>query len=123
MGRLNIPSQPSELLPGVGGPHSTPPRQVHNPANHIRKARHRAAIRDLVDIMVLIAVDIFFLSWPAARIPYLTRDGSLVVLLFLHVVVVVSWLRTRWYSRWRAERIAGTWDDSERRRFAAKQRR
>lgn len=117
MGRRNAPRRRAEILPGVGGPETTPPRRVFNPEANIREARHRAAVRDLVDIAVLVVVDIIFLSWPAARIPYLTRDGSLWVLLGLHLLVVASWFRTRLYSRWRAGRISVTWDESERRRF------
>lgn len=122
MGRRKTSPHPAELLPGVGGPESAPPRRVFNPAENIREARRRAAVRELIDIAVLVVVDVIFLSWSAARIPYLTRDGSLWVLLGLHLLVVASWFRTRLYSRWRAGRIAGTWDDSERRRFGSKRR-
>lgn len=117
MGRTTSPSRHRDRLPGVGGPDDTLPRTIYNPAADIEQARRRAAIRDLIDIGVLIAVDVFFLSWPAARIPFLTRDHSLWVLVLLHVLVVASWLRTRWYARWRARRVASTWSEAERRQF------
>ena len=111
-----------DRLPGVSGPEETGPHPVYNPSKDIHAARKRAAVRDLIDLAALIAVDIFFLSWPSARIPFLSRDGSLWVLLLLHLLVVASWVRTRLYLPWRARRIAGTWSEKERRQFQDRRR-
>lgn len=111
-----------DRLPGVSGPDETGPHRVYNPAADIEAARRRAAVRNLIDIAVLILVDVLFLAWPSARIPFMTRDASLWVLLALHLVVVASWLRTRFYLAWRARKISGTWSETERRQFEDRRR-
>jgi hypothetical protein len=117
MGRITSVPVRRSRLPGVGGPERAGPRHVHSPARDFAAARRRAAVRDLIDIGVLLAVDVLFLWWDSARMPFMTRDTSLWVLLFLHVLVIAGWLRTRFYTPWRARRIARTWSDSERERF------
>jgi hypothetical protein len=112
-----VSSRDPALIPGVRGREAVPPKPVFNANVQIEAARKRAAIRDAIDIAVLVAVDIFYLSWPAARIPFLSRDTTMWVLVALHALVVLSWFRSRLYTKWRASRISSTWSDGERRQF------
>jgi hypothetical protein len=112
-----VSSRDPALLPGVRGREVVPPKPVFNANQQIEAARKRAAIRDGIDIAVLLIVDIFYLSWPAARIPFLSRDTTMWVLVALHALVVLSWFRSRLYAKWRASRISSTWSDGERQQF------
>ncbi len=117
-----VSSRDPALIPGVQGRDVVPPRPVFNANQQIEAARKRAAIRDGIDIAVLVAVDIFYLAWPAARIPFLSRDTTMWVLVTLHALVVLSWFRSRLYAKWRASRISSTWSDREREQFQSRGR-
>jgi len=105
-----------QLLPGVSGPQSSVPRAVHDAALAIRAARTRATIRDALDTFLLVAVDAFFLFWPPAHIPLMSRDVSLGVLLLMHVFFVWFWFKSRIAPLWKARKISRTWSAEERRR-------
>lgn len=72
---------------------------------------------DLVDLMILIVINLFFMQWEQARIPLLTRDLSLAILLGTNAVYVVGWFRNRVLPVWRARRIASSWQPDEKERF------
>src|SRR5688572_23990804 len=52
-----------DLLPGVTS-RSCPPRVVIDAHAAIRKARHRAMLRDAMQVILLVAVDYLFVHWP-----------------------------------------------------------
>ena len=105
-----------DLLPGVDGPGLRGVR-----AEEIRKdlksARTRAAVEDLLDCGVLIVVNLTFLLWPNAQIPFLGRDVTLLVLLAVNAFTVVNYVRTRLYPGWKAARIARSWSADEKKRI------
>ena len=103
------------LLPGVRDA-ETPPAVVIDSRRVIVRARRRAAVRDVLDLVLLLCVDGLFLGWPRAHVPMLGRHDSLLALLALNAsLVVLLWL-VRAFPRWRARRIAATWCASERAR-------
>ena len=104
------------LLPGVRDA-GTPPAVVIDSRAVIVRARRRAAVRDVLDLVLLLCVDGLFLRWPRAHVPMLGREDSLLALMALNFsLIAVLWL-ARAMPRWRARRVAATWSPSERRRF------
>jgi hypothetical protein len=105
------------LLPGVTGPDQVPPSRGVNARASIAAARRRCLLRDAADLAILLLIDALFFLWPAAKLPFVSRDGTLLVLLALHLLLAAVWFGTRWYPAWKAERIAASWSEEERRRF------
>lgn len=112
-------ARPEDLLPGVDGPGLRGFR-----AEEIRQerqsARNRAAREDLLDCAVLIVVNLTFLLWPNAQIPFLGRDATLLVLLAVNTFTIVTYVRTRLYPGWKAARIARSWSADEKKRNQAR---
>ncbi|MGA7614924.1 MAG: hypothetical protein WBX15_07060 [Thermoanaerobaculia bacterium] len=109
-------SENVRLLPGAGGPASVPRRAaLRGTEVEIHTARRRAAISDVVDAALLGALDLLFISWPAAHVPWMSRDHSVAILIFVHMVIFAHCLFARWYPRWNAMRIATTWSHQEQR--------
>lgn len=104
------------LLPGVTSS-AVPPIAVCDPRIEIARARRRAIIRDVLAIVLLVAVDILFVRWPYAHVPMLSREGSLALLRLLNMGLVAHLWLARALPRWTARRIASTWCRSEQRRF------
>ena len=105
-----------ELLPGVADD-SCPPRVVCDARTAIRRARRRALLRDVLQIVLILAVDYLFVHWPESRLPFLDRDSSFAFLRMANGAVIADlWLR-RAMPKWSAKRIAGTWCRTERERF------
>jgi len=103
------------LLPGVRDA-GTPPAVVIDSRAVIVRARRRAAVRDVLDLVLLFCVDGLFLGWPRAHVPMLDRTDSLAALLLLNAAMVAFVWLTRAFPRWRARRVAATWCAAERTR-------
>jgi hypothetical protein len=104
------------LLPGVSDA-GAPPPVVIDSRRVVAKARRRAIVRDVIDLLLLVSVDGLFLRWPQAHVPFLDRHDSLLVLLGLNAMLIgYVWL-ARAIPRWKARRMAGTWCLAERARF------
>ena len=80
-------------------------------------ARRHAAYEELLDLAVLIVVNLVFLLWERAQLPFLGRDVTLVVLVCANALAVGGYLRTRIAPRVQARRMAATWSPDERARF------
>jgi len=104
------------LLPGVSDAEAPPPVVTDSRAV-VSKARLRAIIRDVIDLLLLVCVDGLFLRWPQAHVPLLDRHDSLLVLLALNAILLgYVWL-ARALPRWTARRMATTWCLAERTKF------
>ena len=104
------------LLPGVSGAGAPPPVVIDSRAV-VTRARRRAVVRDVIDLLLLVCVDGLFLRWPHAHVPLLDRHDSLLVLLGLNAMLLgYVWL-VRAIPRWTARRVAATWCLAERARF------
>jgi hypothetical protein len=103
------------LLPGVRDA-GTPPAVVLDSRAVIARARRRAAVRDVLDLVLLLCVDGLFLGWPRTHVPLLGRDDSLLALLVLNAATIAFVWLTRALPRWRARRVATTWCAAERSR-------
>ncbi|HEU5162526.1 MAG TPA: hypothetical protein VFV54_05235 [Thermoanaerobaculia bacterium] len=108
----------SNLIPGVEGPrHSAVnARQLEIER---QRARRRESVEELLDCAVLIVVNLVFLLWSEAKVPFLDRDTTMIVLLLANLFTIGSYVRSRVLPRWKARRIAATWSAAERERFAA----
>jgi hypothetical protein len=104
------------LLPGVSDAGAPPPIIIDSRVV-VARARRRAIIRDVIDLLLLLGVDGLFLRWPMAHVPFLDRHDSLLVLLGLHAVMAVYIWLVRALPRWTARRVAATWSLPERARF------
>jgi hypothetical protein len=109
----------SDLIPGVEGPRVPRVDARQLAAEHAR-ARRRAAVEDLLDCAVLIVVNLVFLLWSEAKVPFLDRDATLILLLLANLLTVAGYARARILPLWKARRIAATWSAAERARFSAR---
>ena len=110
------------ILPGVSD-RTIPPRVVFHSRGVIARARRRAAMRDVIDLVLLGFVDALFVQWPGAHVPSLDRDASLLLLAAVNLAVLSTVWLTRAVPRWRARRVATTWCPAERRRLLNSQTR
>jgi hypothetical protein len=104
------------LLPGTS-PEVLPPSVVFTSAPVIRRARRMALARDILDILLLLAVDYFFVSWPYARLPLMNRYDSLELLVVVNAIFAGYLWIARAFPRWRARRVAGSWSPREQERL------
>jgi hypothetical protein len=104
------------LLPGVADD-AVPPRVVFRSRTIIARARRRAALRDVVDLLLLASVDGLFLRWPQAHVPALDRDNSLLLLAAMNLAMLATVWLARSLPRWSARRVAATWSSVERSRL------
>ncbi|HEV2721198.1 MAG TPA: hypothetical protein VG323_14340 [Thermoanaerobaculia bacterium] len=104
------------LLPGVRDA-GTPPAVVIDSRAVVARARRRAAVRDVLDLVLLLCVDGLFLGWPRAHVPLLDRHDSLLALLALNSAMITYLWLSRAFPRWRARRVAATWCPAERARY------
>jgi hypothetical protein len=104
------------LLPGVSDAGAPPPVVIDSRVV-VARARRRAIVRDVIDLLLLVCVDGLFLRWPLAHVPFLDRHDSLLVLLGLHAVLAGYMGLARLMPRWTARRVAATWSLPERARF------
>lgn len=104
------------LLPGVTRT-QVPPAVVFDSRDAIRRARRRRVLRDVIDIVLLVAVDALFVRWPSTHVPFLDRQDSLFLLAALNVAVLGYLWLARVLPAWSARRVAATWSAAERTRF------
>ena len=83
----------------------------------IRRARRRALARDILDILLLLAVDYLFVHWPYARLPLMNRHDSLELLVAVNALFAGYLWIARAFPRWRARRVAGSWTPREQERL------
>jgi hypothetical protein len=106
-----------ELLPGVSDA-ECPPVAVIDSRIAVHRARRKAALHDLLQLVLIGAVDYLVLAHPAAHIPMFDRHDSMAILGAVNGAMV-GWL---WLARvlpyWKARRIAATWSRAERSRFS-----
>lgn len=110
------PSHSDSLLPGVC--RSEPELHGYSGSSEIKSARVRANFRDIFDLLLLLGVDVFFFNWPWMHVPFLTQSQSVVLITIANVWIVAFCALSRSFPYWRARRIAQTWCDSERKKFA-----
>src|SRR2546428_1989295 len=104
-----------QLLPGVSTAVPAPDIAFHS-RNVIRRARLHAALRDTADLLLLLAVDAFFVRWPRAHVPLFGRSDSVAILLSLNVLLIAYvWLARR-IPQWHARRVSSTWCAADRQR-------
>ena len=101
------------LLPGVNTT-GCPPDVVIESRRVIASARRRAAVRDGFDFLLLACVDGLFLRWPYAHLPLLDRMATVLVLAAANVLLLLWIWSARALPRWRARRVAESWNRSER---------
>jgi hypothetical protein len=82
----------------------------------IARARRRATVRDVLDLVLLLCVDGLFLGWPRAHVPMFGRHDSLIALAMLNTAMIAFLWLGRAMPRWRARRVASTWCATERSR-------
>lgn len=105
-----------DLLPGVITD-SCPPAVVVDSRQTVLEARRRALFRDVSNLVILAAVDYVSLRWPAAHIPLVDREQSMLLVGLLNAAVVTHIVMARVAARLAARRIAATWSLRERSRF------
>jgi len=106
----------ADLLPGVAQA-AVPPRVVTDSRRIVARARRRAAVRDVFDLLLLAGVNAIFVRWPDAHVPFLGRHETMLVLAAMNAVLLLCVLTARTLPRWRARRVAATWNAGERRRI------
>ena len=104
------------ILPGVRDA-GTPPAVIIDSRAVVAKARRRAAVRDVLDLVLLLCVDGLFLGWPRAHVPLFGRHDSLLLLLALNATMIAFVWLARALPRWRARRVAATWSAAEQTRY------
>ncbi len=104
------------LLPGVTSA-GVPPTVVCDARAAIARARRRAILRDALTLTLLLLVNYLFVRWPAAHVPSLDRDVSLLLVQLLNGVLLAHLWLARALPRWSARRIASTWCRNEQERF------
>ena len=105
-----------ELLPGVTTAECPPPIVCDSRAS-IRNARLRATLRDVAQVLLLIAVDYLFIKWPSTHLPGVNRIHSVMIVSAVNGMSLVWLWLARIVPRLMARRIAATWSPVERRRF------
>ncbi|HEX7709229.1 MAG TPA: hypothetical protein VF701_22435 [Thermoanaerobaculia bacterium] len=110
-----MPNQ--ELLPGVVTT-ACPPPVVCDAHRAILAAKRRALTRDVMQLVLVAAVNVLFIYWADARLPMLDRAASLLFLTGVNLLVIAHLWLTRLLPRWSARRIASTWCRTERQRFS-----
>ena len=105
-----------KLLPGISQ-QGCPPVVHCDPRPAITRARRRALFRDILQLLLVAAVDYLLIRWPAAHVPMLSRFDSVALVAMVNVVMIgYVWL-TRAFPKWSARRIASTWCPAERARL------
>lgn len=103
-----------DLLPGVKQQGVPPTPAARDLASVIQKARFKRLVRDVVDVLLLLLVDVLFLAWPGSHVPFLSRQVSGNLLILAHLAVMAHWIITRSAPGLRAKRIAETWSSDEK---------
>ena len=104
------------LLPGVDGD-PVVPTIVADTRRDVIRARRRAALRDMGNILLVVGIDWLFVRFPSMHIPALTRVDSALTLVVINAAVIAYMIIARVLPRMAARRIATTWCLRERARF------
>jgi hypothetical protein len=104
------------LLPGVSDAEAPPPVVIDSRIV-VARARRRAVVRDVVDLLLLVCVDGLFLRVAHAHVPFLDRHDSLLIVVALNTMLIGYLWLARAVPRWTARRVATTWCLAERARF------
>jgi hypothetical protein len=105
-----------QLLPGVANA-GIAPQIVIESRNVIRRARLRATLRDVADLLLLLVVDALFIRWPRAHVPLLDRHDTVLALFSLNVLLIAYVWLSRQVPQWHARRVSSTWCPTERQRI------
>src|SRR5688572_11034469 len=111
--------QQSDLLPGVEGPSDRRRVSASAVRQSLESSRRKAAVEEILDCAVLIVLNLLFILWSRAQLPFVGRDGTMLVLLASNALLVGGYFRSRILPRITARRIAATWSPEERQRFSA----
>jgi hypothetical protein len=111
-----------KLLPGVTVD-GCPPAVLTDSRRVIVRARRRATAYDIAQFILLAGIDFLFVRWPYAQVPFIGRDGSVIIIAALNALLLSHAIVSRSFPRWSARRIATTWCLAERARFFAQSRR
>lgn len=109
----------NRLLPGVKRSRPAPANRAGQFHNEVSQARARANRKDFIDVLLLLLVDLLFVSWERATVPFLSRDVTVSLLLMLHFGFAASVFAHRILPGLRARFLASTWSTPERRRLRA----
>lgn len=107
------------LLPGVKPSRFEPANRAGSFHDEVAQARARANRKDFIDVLLLLLVDLLFVSWERATVPFLTRDVTVSLLLLMHVGFAASVFSNRILPGLMAKRLSTTWSTPERRRVRA----
>ena len=107
----------TELLPGVSPERSRPAVRC-NSRSILTRARRTAIVRECIQAVLIIAIDVLFVVFPNTHVPLMTRGQSMNLLLLFHAVIGAQVLLCRMIPVWRARRIASSWSADERRRLS-----
>lgn len=110
------PMDRQPLLPGVS-PEPCPPVVVIDSRAAVRRAKIRAAVIDGIQVALVGGVDWLVLYFPHTHVPFFDRGHSLAILAGVNVVIIAYLALARTLPRWRAKRVAVTWNAAERERF------
>ena len=104
------------MLPGIAAA-ACAPSVMFDSRRAIARARRRAALRDFVQLLLVVGVDWMVVRWPYSHVPAMGRPGSVLLVALLNAAVLTHLIVSRTFPRWSARRIAATWCLSERARF------
>lgn len=110
-------SNHEQLLPGVHRAQQSNPGRANDFRETITRARGDANRRDLIDVLLLLLVDLLFVTWEQATVPFASRDVTVSLLLLLHAFVAASVFASRILPSLTAKRTAWTWHSAERQRI------
>jgi hypothetical protein len=113
----NVTMRRQELLPGVSDA-ECPPVAVIESRVAIHRARRRAALQDVLHLLLIAAVDYLVLHHPLAHIPTLDRQESMLLLGAVNGLMLGGLWLARVVPCWKARRIAATWSRAEQSRFS-----
>lgn len=107
-------------LPGVADHKGVQASRSYDGRDAIKRARRVANIRDAADIAILLVVDWIFFKFPTTRVPMLTRDQTVILLVLVHLAFAIYIIAARVIPAWRARSIAATWSEAEKQKVARK---
>jgi hypothetical protein len=106
----------SQFLPGVVREGPRPVVRCDS-KRVIQDARRRAVLREAVQLLLLLVVDVFCARFPMTHVPLLSRVQSLDLVALFNVALAAHVILGRTFPRWKARRVATTWSVTERQRF------
>jgi hypothetical protein len=105
------------LLPGVTTDGYEPKVRCDSRPIIVR-ARRLTMLRDIAQLLIVVAVDWLFVRWPLSHVPVLDRHDSVLLVVLFNAIVLAHVIVSRKLPHWSARRIAATWSAAERTKFA-----